>query len=77
MQAHIQKWGNSFGLRIPMQLAKQLHIHQGSAVTLKIENGRLIIQPARYDLEAMIEAITPENQHHSILDDELRGGEEW
>ena len=77
MQAHIQKWGNSLGLRIPMQLAKQLKLHQGSPVTLEIEQGRIIIQPPKYNLEMMLKDITPKNQHHQILDDEQRGNEEW
>ena len=41
MQTHIQKWGNSLGLRIPMQLAKQLQLHAGSLVILKIEEDRM------------------------------------
>ncbi len=77
MQAHIQKWGNSLGLRIPMQLAKQLKLHQGSSVTLEIEDGRIIIQTPKYDLDMMLKDITPENRHHQILDDEQQGNEEW
>lgn len=77
MLAHIQKWGNSLGLRIPMQLARQLQLHQGSSVTIEIEQGRIIIQPPKYDLETMLKDITPENQHHQILDDTQRGNEEW
>jgi antitoxin MazE len=78
MQAHIQKWGNSLGLRIPMQVAKQLKLHPGSSVTIEIENGRIIIQSPKYDLDMMLKDITPKNQHHQILDDEqLHGNEEW
>jgi antitoxin MazE len=77
MHVYIQKWGNSLGLRIPMQLAKKLHLHAGSSVTIEIENGRLIIQSPKYDLDEMLKEITPENQHHQILDDEQQGNEEW
>jgi len=78
MEAYIQKWGNSLGLRIPMQLAKQLKLHQGSPVTLEIEHGRIIIQPPKYNLDMMLKGITPKNQHHQIFDDdEQRGNEEW
>lgn len=76
MDAHIQKWGNSLGVRIPMQLAKKLNLHYGSHVILEIEDGRLIIQPPKYDLEMMLKEITPENQHH-IIDDQQKGKEEW
>lgn len=77
MNAHIQKWGNSLGLRIPMQLAKQLHLNPGSRVTLQVENGQIIIQTPKYELEAMLNDITPENKHEQILDDEQLGQEEW
>jgi antitoxin MazE len=79
MQSFIQKWGNSLGIRIPMHLAKQLHLHAGSSVTLKIEEeGRLIIQVPRYDLKTMVEAITPKNQHHSLIEDNTQmRNEEW
>lgn len=77
MQAYIRKWGNSLGLRIPMKLAKQLQLHLGSSVILEIENGRIIIQPPKYDLDAMLKGITSKNQHHLMLDDEQQGSEEW
>jgi len=77
MQAYVKKWGNSLGLRIPLQLAKQLNLHQGSAVTLEIDDGRLIIQPPKYSLDNMLDEITPTNQHHPILDDDKKGNEEW
>lgn len=77
MQTHIQKWGNSLGLRIPAHLAKQLQLHIGSTVTLEIEQGRIIIQPPKYQLETMLKEITQENLHHQLFDDEARGNEEW
>jgi antitoxin MazE len=77
MQTQIQKWGNSLGLRIPMQIAKQLELHQGSPVLLEIEDDRIIIQSLKYDLDTMLKDITPTNQHHQNLDDAQRGNEEW
>lgn len=77
METHIQKWGNSLGLRIPMQIAKKLHLSPGSLVTLEIENGRLVIQAPQYDLDSMLEAITSKNRHHLALDDNQAGREEW
>jgi antitoxin MazE len=77
MQTHIQKWGNSLGLRIPIHLAKQLNLHEGSQVAIEIENGRIIIQPPKYNLDLMLEHINPQNQHHLILHDESQGNEEW
>lgn len=77
MQAHIQRWGNSLGLRIPMQVARQLNLHEGSPVAIEVEDGRIVIQPPKYSLEMMLEEITPENQHYQIFDGEQQGNEEW
>ena len=77
MHAHIQKWVNSLGLRIPMQLAKQMKLHEGSPVTLEVEDDRIIIQSPKYNLSRMLEDITPENKHHEIFDDDRKGNEEW
>jgi antitoxin MazE len=77
MEQHLQKWGNSLGLRIPIQMAKQLGLHQGSSVILEIEDGKMIIQSPKYNLEKMLEEITPKNRHHQLLDDGQRGNEEW
>lgn len=77
MQGHIQKWGNSLGLRIPMQFAKQLKLHEGSFVVIEVDHDRLVIQPIKYDLDIMLKDINPKNQHHPILDDEQWGNEEW
>jgi len=76
MQGHIQKWGNSLGLRIPIKLAKKLQLHPGSTVDLEVEDGRLIIQSPKYDLDTMLKGITPENQHHFLYDGPW-GHEEW
>lgn len=77
MEACIQKWGNSLGLRIPVQLAKQLNLQEGSPVILKVEGGRIVIQSPKYDLDEMLKQITPENQHHQILEDTQKWNEEW
>lgn len=77
MRANLQKWGNSLGLRIPIQIAKQLKWHEGSVVSFEIDNGRIIIQSPKYDLKKMLEEITPENLPNQIREDEKKGIEEW
>lgn len=77
MEARIQKWGNSLGLRIPLQLAKHLNLQQGSPVILEVEGDRIVIQSPKYNLDEMVNQITPKNQHHQMLEDKPRGNEEW
>lgn len=76
-QAHIQKWGNSLGVRIPMEIAKKLNLHPGSPINLKIENDQIIIQSPQYNLDAMLKEITSSNRHHPLLEDSQKGNEEW
>jgi antitoxin MazE len=77
MDTHVQKWGNSLGLRIPSHFATRLHLSPGKKVTLEVDDSRLIIQASQYNLKEMLEQITPANKHHLQMDDPSRGGEEW
>lgn len=77
MEAHIQKWGNSLGLRIPAHISRKLHLHSGSSVELIVSGDCIIIQPKKYTLESLTEAITEHNLHKDLLDDQPKGREEW
>lgn len=77
MFSHIQKWGNSLGVRIPAQLAKKLNLHAGSSVILGIEKGRLVVHTPKYDLDTMLNAITHQNRHNLAIEDSQMGNEEW
>lgn len=76
MESHIQQWGNSLGLRIPIQMARKLNLHPGSPVNIEVDDGRIVIK-VQYTLDTMLENITPQNQHHLLLDDQKKGREEW
>jgi antitoxin MazE len=75
MHTHLRKWGNSLGVRIPKEIAKQLQLHFGSPVTIELKNERIIIQVPKYHLNTMLNEITSKNQH-AILDD-AQQGIEW
>ena len=80
MQTKIQKWGNSLGLRIPKSFAEQVGVQAGSEVDLAIENGELIIRPARtrrYDLKQLLRGVTAKNIHREIDTGEPVGREAW
>ncbi|HXE56046.1 MAG TPA: AbrB/MazE/SpoVT family DNA-binding domain-containing protein [Tepidisphaeraceae bacterium] len=64
MKASIQKWGNSLAVRLPKSIAQEAKLTQGSAVDLRLENGRILLvpQPVRYPtLKELVDKITPEN----------------
>lgn len=77
MQIHIQKWGNSLGLRIPMKISHQLNLKAGSPVDVKIEEDHLMIYPKKHYLEDMLSHINEENCHDEAFSNESKGYEEW
>lgn len=77
MEAHIQKWGNSLGLRIPAKVASQLSLKEGKAVDVRIEKDHLAIYPRKYQLEQMLESIDKNNLQHQEFFDDICGKESW
>ena len=64
MQATIQKWGNSLGIRIPSFIAKDLALKNGSSVEIIEEDDRIIIQASKKkSLQEILELVTDENIH--------------
>jgi len=66
MNATVQKWGNSLALRIPSSMAKDIQLRPGSAVELDVEEGRLIIKPAKKRkpaLAQLLKGVTKDNRH--------------
>ena len=47
MQATISKWGNSLALRLPRNIADQVHIKEGATVELAVEDGSITVTPSR------------------------------
>ncbi len=65
MTATIQKWGNSLALRIPLAVAKQIHVQEGDAVMLKVSSAGLTVKaaPKRLNLDDLLAQVTTENLH--------------
>lgn len=67
MQVALNRWGNSAGIRIPISVIKELNLSYGEKIDLKVENGRVILEPVRNDaLMQLLNQITPENLHGEI-----------
>ena len=80
MQTTIQQWGNSLALRIPKAFAHQTSIKKGSAVSLSLENGCLVVRPLKprkYSLKELVSKITPQNRHPETDWGKPRGKEVW
>ena len=80
METKIVRWGNSLGLRIPKSFAEELEVEAGSTIDISVEDGSLVVRPARrgrYELAAMLKAITPGNIHESVETGAPAGREVW
>lgn len=78
MQVEVQKWGNSAAVRLPAPVLRDAGIVLGQALELTVEDGKLVLAPAKeYTLEELVAAITLENCHPLLLDDSLKGNESW
>lgn len=77
MQAVVQKWGNSLGLRIPSLWAKDNNIKNGSKIEIIAEKGKMIILPQKKSLEDFMNLVTDKNLHSEINTFEAIGKEEW
>ena len=78
MEAKIQKWGNSLGVRIPAAIAKELSLKNGSPVEIEVEMNRIVIRPKEgYDLDSLLRGITENNIHAEFGFGASEGKEAW
>ena len=79
MDIKVQKWGNSLAIRIPKIYAKEINIDHGSAITINMEDNKLILEPKQKEekLKALLSKITKENIHDEVETGEGVGNEAW
>ena len=75
----VEKWGESFILRIPNQLAQKAHLKEGTDVRISVSEGRLVVapKPKKYNLEELLAAVTLENLHAEVDTGNSVGCEAW
>jgi len=72
MLAKIQKWGNSQGLRLNLQVLEKAQLKVGDEVEVSDQNGQIVITPAhrvrgRVNLKRLLEKV-PQGQKSAELD---------
>jgi len=78
MEAIVRKWGNSLGIRIPGNFAKDVSLKDGSSVNIEELDGKIIIQPNnKYILKDMLSKIDTENLHKEVETTSPIGNEIW
>lgn len=61
----VKKWGNSSAVRLPAAIMEAAHLVIDQAVEVRVEQGRVIIEPveAGYELDDLLAGITAQNRH--------------
>jgi len=65
----IQKWGNSLAVRIPVTMAEQLDVQEGTPVDLLVDQGVLVVRPhtrPRYRLADLLRDCKPSQLHGAV-----------
>jgi len=80
MEAKLQKWGNSDGIRIPRNILKSLNLKTNDIVDLKYEDDKIIISKPRKEkisLEERFAKYKGENLTKDFTWDDPKGKEIW
>lgn len=80
MEAKLQKWGNSNGVRIPSIMLKALNIKPNDKIELEYENDKIIISKPKLkkiSLEERFAKYNGENLSKDFSWDNPKGREIW
>lgn len=80
MEARLQKWGNSVGIRIPHSLLKELNIKVNDLIKLEKVDDKIVITKQinhKISLAEMFREYHGDNLAKDFTWDEARGKEIW
>ena len=77
----IQKWGNSYAVRLPKAAVEKLKLRAGHTVSVTEGKGRTLsislVPQKAMDLAGLVSRITPENRHEAVEWGKAVGKEAW
>ena len=80
MRVLVKKWGNSASVRIPAAVMAAAALKVDQCVDVREEGGRVVIEPVMtpiYDLDRLLDEMTPETFHEEVDFGPPAGGEIW
>jgi len=78
MEAMVQEWGDSLGIRIPAHIVRGLSLKSGSVVNIRDNGNEMVIKPVQKSrLSEMLVKITEQNMHPEIETAGPVGKEIW
>jgi len=78
MEAVVQKWGNSLGIRIPNFIVREFSLKNGSLVNINENGNEIVIKPIKKSrLSEMLDKINGQDLHQESDWDKPAGREIW
>lgn len=80
MKTTLQKWGNSYAVRIPKSFIKEVGLEYRTDVEMTLEDGKLVIQPVKEEtitLDELLADVTKKNLHTAVDTGAPVGNEVW
>jgi antitoxin MazE len=80
VKVQVKKWGNSASVRIPASVMAASKLSLDQVVDVREEDGRIVIEPLRaptYDLDQLLDQMTPETFHEETDFGPPVGQEAW
>jgi antitoxin MazE len=77
---NIKRWGNSLGVRLPVAVSSEAHLHLDQQVRLIVENGNVMIIPIideSVTLEQRLERFDPARHGGEVMAVQAVGVEKW
>lgn len=78
MLTKIQKWGNSFAIRIPKTFTSEINLEKNSVIELSLIDKQILIKPIdieKYSLKQLLSGVTDKNIHSETDTGEVCGNE--
>lgn len=80
MEIKLQKWGNSFGIRLPKNILNSMNIKENDILTLEKEDNKILITKSnkqKVSLRELFEKYNGEDLTKDFSWDESVGNEIW
>ena len=79
MNVKINKWGNSLAIRIPSNIARSIHLREGTDLEIEKDGEKIVLKPTKkkkYSLDSLLSGVKKDNIHTEFETSET-GAEEW
>ena len=76
----IKRWGNSLGVRLPVAVLSEAHLHLDQQVCIEVADGHVVITPladAPLSLEQRLERFDPARHGGEVMITKNIGAERW